>query len=118
MAPGCKPGGLTSYVGSNPTPCILSGDDTGAGVGIEPVDGAELRPGRHLRGAGKTSGSEGYITSGVYSGTLQRWVGMAMVRGGHGRQGEILDIVTGGRALKVRIAPLCAYDPQGARLRE
>ena len=87
-------------------------------VGIEPVDGAELRPGRHLRGAGKTSGSEGYITSGVYSGTLQRWVGMAMVRGGHGRQGEILDIVTGGRALKVRIAPLCAYDPQGARLRE
>jgi hypothetical protein len=38
MAPGCKPGGLTSYVGSNPTPCILSGDDTGAGVGIEPDD--------------------------------------------------------------------------------
>ncbi len=21
MAPGCKPGGLTPYVGSNPTPC-------------------------------------------------------------------------------------------------
>ena len=87
-------------------------------VGLEPVDGAELRPGRHLRGAGKNAGSEGYITSGVYSGTLQRWVGMAMVRGGHARQGEVLDIVTGGRALRARIAPLCAYDPQGARLRE
>ena len=23
MAPGCKPGGLTPYVGSNPTPCTI-----------------------------------------------------------------------------------------------
>ena len=23
MAPGCKPGGLTPYVGSNPTPCTV-----------------------------------------------------------------------------------------------
>ena len=27
MAPGCKPGGLTPYVGSNPTPC--TGNDLG-----------------------------------------------------------------------------------------
>ena len=87
-------------------------------VGLEPVDGAELRPGRHLRGAAVSSGSEGYITSGIYSATLGRWVGMAMVRGGHARSGEVLDGVTGGKPFKARIAPLCAYDPQGDRLRD
>ena len=29
MAPGCKPGGLTPYVGSNPTPCTISKDEVG-----------------------------------------------------------------------------------------
>ena len=87
-------------------------------VGLEPVDGAELRPGRHLRGATVSSGSEGYITSGVYSATLGRWVGMAMVRGGHARSGEVLEVVTGGKPFKARIAPLCAYDLQGDRLRD
>ena len=87
-------------------------------VGLEPIDGAELRPGRHLRGATVSSGSEGYITSGVYSATLGRWVGMAMVRGGHARSGEVLEVVTGGKPFKARIAPLCAYDPQGDRLRD
>ena len=33
MAPGCKPGGLTPYVGSNPTPCT-SGQSTMFWAGV------------------------------------------------------------------------------------
>src|ERR1043165_1889252 len=29
MAPGCKPGGFTPYVGSNPTPCTSTNDERG-----------------------------------------------------------------------------------------
>ena len=32
MAPGCKPGGVISYVGSNPTPCTISILDLGFGI--------------------------------------------------------------------------------------
>src|ERR1051325_4929019 len=31
MAPGCKPGGLTPYVGSNPTPCTGTGGCSSVG---------------------------------------------------------------------------------------
>ena len=34
MAPGCKPGGLTPYVGSNPTPCIILEGTGASGAGL------------------------------------------------------------------------------------
>jgi sarcosine oxidase, subunit alpha len=85
-------------------------------VGLEPVAGAELPIGAHLRGAGMRSGSEGYITSSAFSPMLGRWVALAMVRSGRARQGEILRVL-GDRPRQAKIGPLGAYDISGERLR-
>src|ERR1041385_2653644 len=52
MAPGCKPGGLTPYVGSNPTPC--TGNDLGGGSSVGrasafQAEGREFEPRRPLQ---------------------------------------------------------------------
>jgi sarcosine oxidase subunit alpha len=87
-------------------------------VGLEPVDGAELPTGAHLRAATATSGSEGYITSSAWSPTLGRWVALGMLRAGRARHGETLSVLAGKRVLRARVTLPGAYDRNGERLRE
>jgi sarcosine oxidase subunit alpha len=87
-------------------------------VGLEPLDGAELPVGSHLRGAGPGGGSEGYITSAGFSPALKRWVALAMLRSGRTRQGETVSVVAQGRNVRARVTVPGAYDREGARLRE
>ncbi len=87
-------------------------------VGLEAVGSAEALPvGAHLRGPSVADGSEGYVTSSGFSPILGRGIALGMVRGGAGRHGEVLEIVSGtGRGRQVRIARPGPYDPDGERL--
>jgi sarcosine oxidase subunit alpha len=87
-------------------------------VGLEAVGSTEpLAIGAHLRGATRSEGSEGYVTSAGYSAALGRGVALGMVRGGRSRAGEELTVVTGGQlGRRVRITALAAYDGAGDRL--
>ena len=52
MAPGCKPGGLTPYVGSNPTPCtglILGGCSSVGRASAFQAEGREFESRRPLQ---------------------------------------------------------------------
>ena len=85
-------------------------------VGLEPVAGAELPIGAHLRGSGVAVGSEGYITSSAFSPALGRWVALAMVRGGRARVGELMQVL-GDRPRQALVGAPGAYDTAGERLR-
>jgi sarcosine oxidase, subunit alpha len=85
-------------------------------VGLAPTNAAELPVGAHIALPGSKC-SDGYITSAGYSPTLQRWVALAMIRGGRGHEGEVVRILSDSFSHTAKIAPLCAYDPDGARLR-
>jgi len=85
-------------------------------VGLEPVAGAELPIGAQLRSPGMGASSEGYITSAAFSPSLGRWVALAMVRGGRGRHGEILNVL-GDKLRHAKITAPGAYDVGGERLR-
>jgi sarcosine oxidase subunit alpha len=85
-------------------------------VGLEPLAGAELPIGAHLRSPSKLVSSEGYITSSAFSPALGRWVALAMVRGGRARLGEILSVL-GDQPGQAKIAAPGAYDVSGERLR-
>lgn len=86
-------------------------------VGLEICAGDTPPVGAHLTAGSRKSGSEGYVTSSVFSPILRRSVALAMVRGGRGRLGERLDVIVNRKRVgQVRIAQLCAYDPEGARL--
>jgi sarcosine oxidase, subunit alpha len=87
-------------------------------VGLEAIASNEALPiGAHLRAPVNAAGSEGYVTSSGFSPILDRGVALGMVRGGRGRLGEELEIVTGDRSgQRVRITAPGTYDAEGARL--
>jgi sarcosine oxidase, subunit alpha len=85
-------------------------------VGLEPVAGVDLPVGSHLRSKAVHVSSEGYITSAAFSPVLGRWVALAMIRGGRARLGEVIEVL-GEKPRQAKIAPLCAYDVAGDRLR-
>ncbi len=86
-------------------------------VGLTPMNGARLPIGAQLRAPGHDQSSVGYITSSGVSPTLNRWVALAMVKGGLTRLGEHVEIASTS-ATFATIAPACAYDPAGERLRD
>jgi sarcosine oxidase subunit alpha len=86
-------------------------------VGLEPLDGAALPVGSHLRSTAAQRGSEGYVTSSGFSPTLQRWVALAMLRAGRARHGETVTVLHGAQPLRARVTAPGSYDPQGERLR-
>jgi len=91
-------------------------------VGVRPADSRQrLRAGAHVLalGAAPTADNdEGYVTSVVYSPTVESWIGLALVRGGTTRVGtrmRAFDPVRNGDVEIEIISPI-VLDPQGARL--
>ena len=58
----------------------------------------------------------GHVTSSYPSPTAGRSIAMAMVRGGHGMQGETVYIPMPGRVIPARVTRPVFFDPEGARL--
>jgi heterotetrameric sarcosine oxidase alpha subunit len=91
-------------------------------VGVRPADPAQrLRAGAHVLalGAAPTADhDEGYVTSVVYSPTVESWIGLALVRGGTTRLGtrmRAFDPVRNGD-VEIEIVSPIAVDPKGERL--
>jgi sarcosine oxidase, subunit alpha len=73
-------------------------------------------------GAGLTSSTgapprpiDGHISSSVWSDTLGKSLGLALVRGGRARLGEVLHAPLGDRTVSVTLVDPVHYDPSGAR---
>lgn len=88
-------------------------------VGLEALDGKKpLSVGAHIvpdRSRGSER-SEGWVTSSVYSPSLDLPVAMAMVEGGAGRRGETVNVWDLGERRPARIVDACRYDVAGERL--
>jgi len=84
-------------------------------VAFEPIN-ANLVPevGEHVRAAGTSRGTEGFITSSEFSPILGRGVALGQLRNGDARLGEEVSLVNGGARL--RVVGRTAYDPTGERL--
>ncbi|CAN5375846.1 sarcosine oxidase subunit alpha [soil metagenome] len=96
--------------------------DREAVVGLRPVHKEDrLRSGSHIltKGTGPSlKNDQGYITSVAYSPMLEQWIGLAMVKRGRERHGEVVQVYDGLRNIHMH-ATLCDpmhYDPQNLKL--
>ena len=86
-------------------------------VGLESLTATPLPAGAHVIAAGvEGRRSIGFVTTSHFSPNLGRPIAMALVKGGARRTGEMVQLYHLGLSLQARIAPLCAYDPEGERL--
>jgi sarcosine oxidase subunit alpha len=85
-------------------------------VGLSSADAAVLVPGAHLRLAGTTEGSDGWVTSAGVSPALGRPIALAMLRGGRARLGETIAVHDLGRSGTATVVNSAFYDPEGKRL--
>lgn len=91
-------------------------------VGVKPVDSAQrIRAGAHVLAVGAEAvgaNDEGYLTSVVYSPTVNSWIGLALVKGGSGRHGERVRAYDPlrGEDTEVEIVSPVFFDPEGTRL--
>ncbi|WP_187968994.1 2Fe-2S iron-sulfur cluster-binding protein [Aquibium microcysteis] len=93
-------------------------EDRQQGVGLTVADGEPPLPtGAHAvetrNGARR---SIGFVTSSYQSPVLGRPVALALIERGLSRMGETLEFVHLGATRRATIAPVCAFDPQGARI--
>ena len=91
-------------------------------VGLSSSDGSPLPVGAHVR-LENAVGSNGWVTSSVFSPTLGRPHALAMIAGGETRMGEEIVLWdlgpdNRGREYRARIVAPCAFDPEGARMRD
>ena len=100
----------------------LVAKDREAVVGIRPVDKSDrLRAGAHLLrrdDPATLANDQGYITSVAYSPSLGYWLGLALVKGGRARHGEIVKVFDGLRGIHL-YAELCDpmhYDKENVKL--
>ena len=85
-------------------------------VGLEPLDPrGSLIAGAHLTKSGETS-SEGYVTSACFSPSLNRPVGMGLLKAGQQRMGEELDSYDCGIRHGLRVTSPVFVDAEGERL--
>jgi sarcosine oxidase subunit alpha len=84
-------------------------------VAFESLSGVPLNVGSHVLSK-PVNKSQGYITSCVFSHTLNRWLALGMLRSGRARLGETVSILTPQGAVLATIVPPNAYDARGARL--
>jgi len=89
-------------------------------VGLLTHDPAEVLPeGAHLVEAVKPKppmAMLGHVTSSYYSPTLGRSIAMALVKGGHARKGQTLQVPLQGRTVSVTVAESTVFfDPEGKR---
>lgn len=91
-------------------------------VGLKPVEGGKMTAGAHLYDAGAEAtrvNNQGYVTSVGYSPSLGCDIGLAFVKGGPARMGEVIRLVDGLRKVETEVE-ICApvfVDPEGERLR-
>ena len=83
---------------------------------------AAARPGCAAAGGGAARGRArrprpmvGHVTSSYHSAALGRTFALALVRGGRERMGEIVHAPLASPPTAAEIAPMCLYDPEGAR---
>ena len=93
-------------------------------VGLRPLNpGAEISAGAHLyrRGDPTTrTKNQGYVTSVCYSPTLQGWLGLAFLKEGRDRMGEVVQLQDGLRGITVdcTVTSPVFFDPAGGRMRD
>jgi sarcosine oxidase subunit alpha len=91
-------------------------------VGLEAIDqGQGIRAGGHLlAGTGRTPPalSDGWITTACLSPTLERWIGLALMKGGRRRLGEVATVCDEKSEYSVRVVSPMFYDPGNQRLRD
>ncbi len=92
-------------------------------VGIRGRDPhAEITAGAHLYRVGEPARAvqgQGHSKSVCWSPTLDAWIGLALVRDGRARHGEVLRLDDGLRGLRAEVT-LCDpvfLDPEGGRMR-
>ena len=92
-------------------------------VGLLPVDRKTFFPdGSQLVAAGVSIDSangpvpmEGHVTSAYHSAALGTPFGLAMVKNGRNRFGEVLQIPFNGEVINVEVTSPVLYDPEGNR---
>ncbi len=91
-------------------------------VGVKPVEPSEqLRSGAHLltRGAvASLDNDQGYVTSVAYSPMLRHWIGLALLKRGRERHGEIVQLYDDLRdsQMLVEVTHPCFYDRENLKL--
>ncbi|WP_119388015.1 sarcosine oxidase subunit alpha family protein [Taklimakanibacter lacteus] len=96
--------------------------DREAVVGIRPVDRADrIRAGSHLlkkNDRPSLANGQGYITSVAYSPTLGTWLGLALLKNGRERHGEIVKVFDGIRNIHMygEICDPMHYDKENKKL--
>ncbi len=89
-------------------------------VGIRALDdGHAIVAGAHVLHANNRAApapTQGFVTTAVWSPVLNRWVGLGLVRGGHRRMGEQVNLFDAGHITPALITGVCAYDRGGERL--
>jgi len=92
-------------------------------VGLKPVAaGQRLTAGAHLYNDGAApvrTEDQGYVTSVGHSPTLGHFIGLAFLKRGPERHGEILRMVDGLRGVdaRVEVCDPVFFDPEGGRMR-
>jgi sarcosine oxidase subunit alpha len=87
-------------------------------VGVIPEPDRQIPEGAPLTPGGRREKTEGFVTACVWSVVHERWVGLALLEGGHARHGETAHVrLKGGEVIPVRVTAPCHYDPDGDKLR-
>lgn len=88
-------------------------------VGLLTEDPSEVVPeGAHIVEALKPAppmAMLGHVTSSYYSPNAGRSIAMALIKNGHGRKGQTLQIPLVGRTIKVTVGDTMFFDPEGSR---
>jgi sarcosine oxidase subunit alpha len=85
-------------------------------IGLTDADGEVLVPGAHLRLAGTSEGSDGWVTSAAHSPALGKPIALALLRGGRARLGEKLTVHDLDRQCEAKVVSQAFLDPEGKRL--
>jgi sarcosine oxidase subunit alpha len=92
-------------------------------VGIKPVDRKHrLRAGSHLLSPGNQpsmANDEGYVTAVAFSPMLEQWIGLALLRRGRERHGEVVEVFDDLRGIRRFTAEICDpvhYDRENTKL--
>nr|WP_070959257.1 sarcosine oxidase subunit alpha family protein [Hyphomonas sp. Mor2] len=94
-------------------------DDRRTLVGLEVLDnGDALTVGAHIvaEGAKPPTPSQGWVTTSVYSPSLNRPIALALVEKGQARMGETVKVWDLGQTRPARIVQMGGYDPESERL--
>ncbi|MGZ9719043.1 2Fe-2S iron-sulfur cluster-binding protein [Rhizobium miluonense] len=105
------------YIGRRSLHLPAVADQARAMVGLESLTGSVLPAGAHVvvrDGARKRS--IGFVTTSHFSPNLNRPIALGLVEGGETAIGQTVELHHLGQSLEARLAPACAFDPEGERL--